>query len=68
MVILFFSSYCPLQIRALKHTCDNLMMAMREICCTDEGDQGLKKACNQEIFKAIKLEASNWCQLVEDNE
>ena len=25
----------------MKHTCDNLMMAMREICSSDEGDQGL---------------------------
>ena len=25
------------------HTCDNLMMAMREICYADEGDQGLNE-------------------------
>ena len=24
-------------------TCDNLMMTMWEICCSDERDQGLKK-------------------------
>ena len=55
----YFSSYCPLQVRVLKH---NLMMAMREICCTDEGDQSLKKACSQEILKTIQTG-----QLIEDN-
>ena len=32
------------------HTCDNLMMAMREICCSDEGDQGL----NEGDFRSYK--------------
>ena len=27
----------------MDHTCDNLMMAMREIRCSDEGDQGLNE-------------------------
>ena len=33
----------PLLIYKQKHTCDNFMMTMREICFSDEGDWGLNE-------------------------
>ena len=36
-----FKSNILIELYSIKHTCDNLMMAMTEICCSDEGDQGL---------------------------
>ena len=35
------------------HTCDNLMMAMREICCSDEGDQGLNEGDSLKLQKGV---------------
>ena len=35
------------------HTCDNLMMAMREIWCSDEGDQGLNEGDFSKLQKGV---------------
>ena len=35
------------------HTCDNLMMAIREICCSDEGDQGLNEGDSSKLQKGV---------------
>ena len=37
----------------LIHTCDNLMMAMREIWCSDEGDQGLNEGDFSKLQKGV---------------
>ena len=37
------------------HTCDKLMMAMREICCSDEGDQGLNEGESLKLQKGFSL-------------
>ena len=36
-----------------EHTCDNLMMAMREIWCSDEGDQGLNEGDFSKLQKGV---------------
>ena len=35
------------------HTCDNLTMAMREISCSDEGDQGLNEGDFSKLQKGV---------------
>ena len=35
------------------HTCDNLIMAMREILCSDEGDQGLNEGDFSKLQKGV---------------
>ena len=36
------------------HKCDNLMMAMREIWCSDEGDQGLNEGDFSKLQKGVQ--------------
>ena len=35
------------------YMCDNLMMVIREICCTDEGDQGLSDGDSLKSQKGV---------------